>query len=342
MQNEKSNNRYYKLVFEADVNEDIQQVHCGISNLMTASEILNTVFPEPIWAVNNLLPVGLTIFAGKPKIGKSWMALQLSKAVSCGGMFLGEQVNKGRVLYLALEDTPKRLHYRMNIQNWPDTQDVQFLTLADYFSKLGSLSNGGMEKLAEQMAIGMYRLVVIDTLSRAIPGDQSDVAEMTRLLAPIQELAHQQSSSVLIVDHHRKGTGFDQDTISDLLGSTAKGAMADTILGLYRQSGQAHAKLAFIGRDIQEIELNISFSHSQGIWSLSDGNKGLFISENQKRVIGFLGEEGESRAKAIQAYIELDKGNTHKLLQDMAANGLIVRTKIGGGVYYKLPQEDDE
>ena len=77
--------------------------------LLTADKILTTDWPEPTWAVPELLPVGLSILAGKPKLGKSWMALQIAQAVASGGRALNKQVEAGPVLYLALEDTAEFL-----------------------------------------------------------------------------------------------------------------------------------------------------------------------------------------------------------------------------------------
>ncbi len=73
-----------------------------------------TEWPEPTWAVPGLLPAGLCIFAGKQKAGKSWLALQIAQAVATGGHVLGQQIERGPILYLALEDIPRRLQDRMN------------------------------------------------------------------------------------------------------------------------------------------------------------------------------------------------------------------------------------
>lgn len=62
--------------------------------------------------VDGLLAPGLYILGGSPKVGKSWMALQLCLAVCGGGAFLGCATRKSEVLYLALEDGPQRLHSR--------------------------------------------------------------------------------------------------------------------------------------------------------------------------------------------------------------------------------------
>ena len=98
-------------------------------NLLTADEILTADWPEPVWAIPKLLPSGLTILAGKPKLGKSWLALQVAQAVAAGGVALGERVQAGPILYLALEDPPRRLRDRMTKQRWPRGLPADFLCL---------------------------------------------------------------------------------------------------------------------------------------------------------------------------------------------------------------------
>jgi hypothetical protein len=82
----------------------------------SASELLNAEFKAPRFAVDGLIPEGLAFMCGAPKLGKSWLALGLSIAVAGGGMALGSvQVERGETLYLALEDSPRRLQSRLRI-----------------------------------------------------------------------------------------------------------------------------------------------------------------------------------------------------------------------------------
>src|SRR5258707_14405819 len=69
---------------------------------------------EPInWAVEGMLPEGCIFFAGRPKLGKCWFVLQLALAVASGeNAFENFPVSRGDVLYLALEDTRRRLQSR--------------------------------------------------------------------------------------------------------------------------------------------------------------------------------------------------------------------------------------
>lgn len=191
-----------------------------ILSLLTADTILTTEWPEPVWAIPGLLPVGLTILAGRAKLGKSWLALQIAQAVAAGGHALDESVEKGPVLYLALEDNPIRLKTRMKKQGWPAGLDADFMVMGQFVQQIDDLRDGGGERLATQIERAGYRLVVIDTLSRSCYGDQNDVEQMTRALTPIQAMAHAQNCAVLMIDHHRKGFGANPDAVGDILGST--------------------------------------------------------------------------------------------------------------------------
>src|SRR5262249_9809830 len=77
--------------------------------MLDANDILSKHHPDPVWAFRGLIPAGLTMLAGRPKVGKSWLSMQLALAVATGGMTLGQGVEIGRVLYLALEDSERRL-----------------------------------------------------------------------------------------------------------------------------------------------------------------------------------------------------------------------------------------
>ena len=48
--------------------------------------------------VDGLLALGLYILGGSPKVGKSWMALQLCLAVCGGTAFLGLKTKRSEVL----------------------------------------------------------------------------------------------------------------------------------------------------------------------------------------------------------------------------------------------------
>jgi RecA-family ATPase len=209
---------------------------------ISADDLLTRAWPEPRWTVPGLVPVGLVLLAGRPKVGKSWLALQLAQAVAVGGRFFGEAIAQGPVLYVALEDGSRRIAKRMKLQGWPVGRGrCDFLHRSDA-QELDGLGARAAQRLTQAIEEEGYRLVVIDTLSRLCHGDQNDVGAMTQALGPIQEAATRLDVTVLVVDHHKKSqrdAGATTDPVDDALGSTAKSAVADVLLGLYRDKDLA-------------------------------------------------------------------------------------------------------
>lgn len=307
-------------------------------DLLTADEILTTDWPEPTWAIPNLLPVGLTILAGRPKIGKSWLALQIALAVASGGMALNERVERGPVLYLALEDTERRLKSRMQKQGWTLGLEVDFMRMGQFEQQIDDLRNGGGDRLARQIEQMGYRCVAIDTLSRSVYGDQSDVEAMTAALIPIQAMAHDQNSAVIMVDHHRKMFLSDPDCVTDILGSTAKGAMADSIWGLYKERGKAGAKLAITGRDIEEQTLALTFDGMLGCWHCEGDADQLKLTESRLEILEALDAMGKSSLQNIANAIGKDVGNTYKQLADLVNADKICKTGKQKKARYEVVQ----
>lgn len=321
--------------------KDLSQDHTHPPlDLLTADEILGTAWPEPAWVIPGLLPAGLTILAGRPKTGKSWLMLQIAQAVAAGGVALGEEVASGSVLYLALEDPPQRLQSRMRRQRWSMGLPAEFMPLGRFVDQLGDLRAGGGERLARQIRVKRYRLVVIDTLSRAVGGDQSDVSEMTLALSPLQEMAHAFNCAVVMIDHHRKGFGTNPDAVADILGSTAKGALADCIWGLYRERGKSSAKLAITGRDVEERVLKLSWDGFLGCWHVEGDAFELELTERRQEILSALETLGQARLADIVEAIGQDKSNTYKRLQDLVAAGKVRQLTREEGkrrvVYYEL------
>jgi DNA-binding NarL/FixJ family response regulator len=296
--------------------KEVDMIKLADFHPLSSDEILNRTWPEPVWAVPGILPVGLSIIAGAPKVGKSWFALQIAQAVAAGGYALGRKVERGPVIYLALEDPPRRLQSRMRQQSWPLGLDADFLTVGTFQDTIGDLRNGGGELLARWIEQRGYRLVVIDTLSRAIGGDQNEAHEMTAWLSPLQEIAQTQNCALVMVDHHRKSGGSEPDVIADILGSIAKGAMADTTLGLYRERGKAGARLFVTGRDVEEQTLDLRLDAATGSWQLANAAV-EDITEQQAEILRFLESNGLAGAQAIAEAMGANKGTIHRQLTEL-------------------------
>ena len=318
----------------------------GRKTTWTAAELLTTDFQRPPFVVDGLLMAGLTMLGGRPKIGKSWLALQLVQAVGTGGDFLGNRVEQGRCLYLALEDPPWRLAERMKAQNWQDAAaQVDFQTV-------GGLRAGGGGELAAMIREGSYRLVVVDTLSRALAGDQNDGQAMTAALTPLQEAAHAAKAAVVMIDHHNKigaatsgagdGEGLEPDVIVNLAGAISKGGIADSIWGLYRNKGKRGASLVVTGRDIEEQALLLQQDPVTHVWQpMTDGGelKPLSVARSEIiQAITDLGGEASFTEVVKATKRDKDSSNVYKRLQDLVNLGFLVYS----GKRYALADEEAE
>jgi hypothetical protein len=111
----------------------------------TANDLQSMNFPPLDFFVEGLITEGLTLLAGKPKMGKSWMALDLAMSIAVGSEALGERAcKKGTTLYCALEDNQRRLQRRMrhvygDQTNWP--------TNFHFTTQMNKLDQGGREQL---------------------------------------------------------------------------------------------------------------------------------------------------------------------------------------------------
>jgi hypothetical protein len=76
---------------------------------ITAAELAAIGFAEPEWIIQDVLPVGVHILAGKPKKGKSWLALGACTSIATGA----KDVREGTSPYLASEDNQRRLQKRL-------------------------------------------------------------------------------------------------------------------------------------------------------------------------------------------------------------------------------------
>lgn len=319
-----------KYPVDADISDlDQAEGDQGEKTTWSLDELLDADFPEPSWTVPDLIPIGLVSLAGRPKIGKSWMALQLAVAVASGGYFLGKSVDQAEVLYLAFEDPGRRLKSRIKQIGGKRGTPVTFKT------KYRPLDGEGLNDLYIQVSSGRYKLVVVDTFGRSLTAGKleiKDYSDNVAVLSPLQKMAQDHAVTILLVDHHSKING--DNPITDLIGSIGKSATFDCVIGIYREQGKKGAKLMIIGRDQDDVDLAIEFDPVTLSWQSLGDTRSVF----QQNILDAI-KKGHSTTKEIAEYLDADSGNVSKAISILLANGKIKKLpKIGVSQPYEVTQ----
>ena len=246
-------------------------------------------------------------------------------------------------LLLALEDSERRLQERMLLQGWTanEAANLDVLTLDTFRSRIGPLQNG-YPKLLDMVQMGNYKLVIIDTISRAFMGlrDINDSQEVTAALSPLQELAIGNDFAILGIDHHAKPKGTNPNPIDDLMGATAKSAVADTLIGVYRDPQQkSNLRLLAEGRDVEPIDLTLRFDRLTGCWQCEGETETFIQSEREREVRDALRQLGGSGTlKDICEAIDQPKSHTSSRLTALASRGMVEKISDAAGktLLYRL------
>lgn len=293
----------------------------GAPPISTAAELLARTFIPIRWLVPGLLPEGLTLLAARPKIGKSWLALDLAIATATGGGVLGRRVERGAVLYLALEDSDRRMHARL-LKLGATGQGLGDLAYSTTWPR-GAAGARAIREWIDRTP--QARLVVVDVFAKL--RDHPDGRE-TAYAADYQDVAAlkpppERPVSVLLVHHTRKAESDDPlDTISGTLGI---GGAADGAWVLKRARGEDEAELHVVGRDLEaEGAYSVRFNRDACRWELVGDAWRVKISGERREILGAL-ERGAARPKEIATEVGKTEGAVRFLLHRMAAEGQVDR-----------------
>jgi DNA-binding transcriptional regulator YhcF (GntR family) len=302
----------------------------GQPSIFSLPDLLSWELPPVRWTIPEILPEGLTLLAGKPKLGKSWLALSVALSIAAGGVALGAQpVAKGDVLYLALEDNARRLQARARRLLASMTETPSNLEFALDWPRLGE---GGKAYLEEYLkAHPDLRLVVIDTWARVAPpsGERrcSQYEGDYESLTPLKRLADTYHVSILAVHHLRK-TG-SSDVLDEIIGSTGVTGAVDGTMILKRDRGQTDATLFVTGRDVErEQQLALSFDATTALWTLVGNAEELCCTRARQEILDLLREQGPDgmSAREIAEALEKNYHTTRSLLRKMEDAGEIRRS----------------
>lgn len=308
------------------------------SHIFSAAELYGREFPVAREAVAGLLPEGLTVLAGRPKLGKSWLALNLASYVALGTRALGKfDVTKGTALYYALEDNPRRLQRRLRTL-FPTGGVPTGLGLS---VSLARLDAGGIDALQRDLDERPdCRVAIIDTLARIRPPkkkNEDSYQADSDFGAALQRVALDRGLSLVIVHHLRKADS--EDVFERVSGTTGLTGAADALLVLERQRGTPDAVLHVTGRDVEEAEYALRFDSELGSWACIGGAAEIRLTRERQEVLDFLRRTPlPATPKAVADALGKPPGAMRTLLWRMSRDGQ-VRVGLKSGTYVPASYE---
>ena len=236
-------------------------------NSKSCEEIMTTVYKPIEFVVDNLLAQGLYILAGAPKVGKSWLALDMCLSIAKGEKVLGQQTTQGTALYLCLEDSYVRIQNRLYEITDEPAERLHFVIMSE------SIGNG-LEEEIENFKNEHYdlKVVFIDTLQMVRNESESGYGTDYKELSVLKALADKLGIAIVLVHHTRKCS--DGDPFNMISGSTGlSGCVDGSMVLIESKRGSRKAKLYCVGRDIENQEINVVFERSR--WKVSDEIKNI-------------------------------------------------------------------
>jgi hypothetical protein len=308
-----------------------------LANVRTGDWLDSIEFPPLRYAVPELLPEGFTLLAGSPKVGKSWLVLDMLLSIAEGGRALGSiPIPKPRpVLYLALEDGDRRMKDRQRtiLNGRNGSPNFAFLVDCPYpFSTIRAwLRNHD------------GALVVLDTLGKVMedgkPGDNSYqrdykmAGEFKRICADFPGV------SIVAVHHDRKAAS--DDFVQSVSGTNGIAGAADTIMILNRARNSDNGLLKVTGRDVLESEY--ALIRSGPSWQLHGGTlesareaatsvrnsmKATGLGPRMQETLNLVNQHPEGISPK-QADAALGASDSHTYLPRLLERGLVEKARRG-------------
>jgi DNA-binding transcriptional ArsR family regulator len=263
---------------EDAISNDGEWPQTGIS----ARDLMAKTFPPLKFVVPGYVVEGLTVFAGAPKIGKSWAVLDWAVAVAGGSVAFGSvQCQQGAVLYLALEDNERRLQSRLRQMDVADAPEA--LTFETEWPDLDGKCIARLESWLNSST--NPRLIIVDVFAKvrgASSGKETQYELDYKNAAKLQNLAISFGVAVVLVHHTRKQDADDPfDAVSGTRGITGA---ADSVLVLRKEQSSQQPILYGRGRDLPEIESALVFQSDACRWEIL-GDASLIAHTVERREI---------------------------------------------------------
>jgi len=283
----------------------------------TAREIFNAHFEPQEWLIEEILPKrSVAMLVAREKVGKTWLALQISQAMTTGGQVFGRPTPEGRVLYISCDD-PDEAAFKDRLyrhQVWEPTDEFILYT---NLIPTGENDFDGLEYLESVVRGEKLDLLILDTFRACFPhADESDQKDVTRITNGLSRLSVQHNCSVLFL-HHMNKSYVSDNWLDRVSGSTALSAGVTMIWGLNEDDGRFRFQSK--GRRAAPIDVTIEFVIPGFYWKVVGETDVLKQKDGHRIILSTLAEHGpEMMMTDLVEITGRDKGNVSRWANELA------------------------
>lgn len=272
-----------------------------------AETLLYNPLEQVEYIIEDILGVGLHLFCGSSKIGKSWLMLKMCLQVSKGEPLWNLKTKQCDVLYLCLEDTYARIQSRL-FKITDDANDKLHFAIST-----NKISDGLVMQLENYLKQKpTTRLIVIDTLQK-IRNQSTDSSYASDYgdISALKQIADTHKIAIILVHHIRKQK--DNDVFNRVSGTMGIMGSSDATFILDKKSREDNtATLYMTGRDIEYQEFSLKFENCS--WELVEKMTQEEIQKSKIpdvifKVVDFMKDKSEWRGTATELLNELTETN---------------------------------
>jgi len=232
--------------------------------------------------IDDLAPaVGAVLFAGKPKAGKSLIAMDIATSVATGAPFMGKRTLSAGVVCMMFEDTAASIKKRMDQTKLmqkltPWASKLEWFYGPDRLPPLEADASKGLLALIDEMVKRdpNRKVFIIDTLQRAQSGVGDTRANLYKadvhLMGTIHSFALARGILIIALHHVKKGKVEDDvDSYSGSLGNIGS-FDGGWVLDVDRKANTGQIRTQM--RGAPSLEIDISREEGGMVWSPVEGN----------------------------------------------------------------------
>ncbi len=246
--------------------------------MVSADQYPEKEYPPINWAVDNLIPEGMTIIAAAPKSGKSILAIDICCSIATGTSVMGAfNCTQGDSIYVSLEDNHRLVKERIGEQGGRFSKNM--LVIREGFNRASKKDDtaefiNNLDRMLELKP--NLRIVIFDTLGKTFEpkgSTENEYAFYYEIMTPCREWAHRNHLAIAFVHHAAKDTGVQRNNENDaILGSVALQAIPDALIVIKKhkkQDGDTNRGTVFVTtKETSDMVYQVQMSAESHRWEL--------------------------------------------------------------------------